>query len=237
MGKPAIVTPSKGRHDNVLAVNAFGEDLVIMVPSNELDAYRESYPDNEVIAEPEWVRNIGGARAAIYEKFGSVFMVDDDSTGMVAVAETPPRKVSPKTACEVIYRVADMADQLGLKLWGTSRDANPLHYSPQRPFKVTGELSGAVLGLHPSEHLRIPKWPIAEDIYVCALNAYYHRAMLADMRYALPHTMNAKGGVANVRTVRTGRAAKGWLREAFGDAIHDPNIPGDLYPYSLRVPW
>jgi len=74
------------------------------------------------------------------ERFGDVFITDDDVKAVYDHQES--RKLSPEEAVGVVEHLADTAEQMGVYLFGLTDNENPLHYSPHRPFQLTGMTGG-----------------------------------------------------------------------------------------------
>src|SRR3954469_4218589 len=77
-----VVIPSAGRADRVRAAKAIAAD-VLCVPDSEVDAYRRRGYGVEVVPHPDTVRGLAAKRQWIADRFGDVFMVDDDVRAFV----------------------------------------------------------------------------------------------------------------------------------------------------------
>ena len=72
-----VVIPSAGRADRVRTHKAIKAD-VLCVPECEADAYRRRGYGVEIVTHPDTVRGLPAKRQWIADRFGDVFMVDDD---------------------------------------------------------------------------------------------------------------------------------------------------------------
>lgn len=235
-----IICPTHGRAGQVTAFQAFGDDLTLCVAVSQEEAYRDAYPAGQLLVHPDEIIGSSQKRGWLYERYGTVFMVDDDVGQMLDFTEVPTRKVPPAEARSIVQATADTAKQLGAVLWGFPGTANPITYKPARPFKLSpGVQLGCAMGLHPSKHLYFPQdhWT-HEDVFISGLNAYYHRFAFQDTRYGLPATFDLSGGRRSQMTTRTMEMAWEQLEKAFGESFVRPKYTenGNWMP-KLKIPW
>lgn len=185
-----IVIPSLGRFNNVSTVKAV-DNCSICCTQKEYAKYKENYPDNEIIPHPDNLIGLPATRQWIYDKFGDVFMLDDDVERCERVYQDPldkiPSKVDPKTAYDIIQTNYYTTKNLGLYLYGFLKDANPVQCKPFDPLRMSGTINGCAFGILKTDRLYFDKRCIAvEDYFISLLNAYYYRACFIDRRYAFP---------------------------------------------------
>jgi hypothetical protein len=238
MSEVTIVCPTHGRAGEVTAFAIFGEELLLCVAESQAPAYREAHPQARLDVHPDSVVGLGPKMTWMYEKYGAMFRVDDDAHRMID--HTDSTRVEPAKAVGVVQRLADQAEQVGAYLFGLTSDENPMHFSPQSPFRVTGLVDGGKLGLLPGSQLW---WPediaFADDFWVSMLNAYHHRFCLVDERYCIATRVGQQGGLASVRTQDAIWTKAQFLRDSFGDAceLKDKGDVTFTYPWRGRVPW
>jgi hypothetical protein len=240
MADVTIVCPTHGRAGRVMTFDAFSqEDVVLSVAKSQVEEYRAAYPDARIDPHSDKIVGLPAKKNHIYGKFGAVFYVDDDVMPMVDLAGGG--KVEPRLAVELVHRLADQAEQMGTFLFGFNEDNVPMHFQPQKPFALSGPVSGTCQGLLPESGLWWPDDPRfgpAEDIWLAGLNAFRNRSCLRDLRYAVRDVRGTVGGNAALRssTMMAEMAKK--LVESFGDAIvlKDPS-QATLYYWRLKVPW
>ena len=233
MADVTIVCPTFSRAGKVKAFGAFGEDLLLVVAQRQLEEYKAAYPNARFDCHPDELHGMSPVRQWIYDKFGDVFMVDDDVPVMFDYADRAT-KLDPAVARAVIYRLADTAEQMGAFLFGPSDQHNPLRYQPQRPFRLTGVVRGRCMGMLAGAKFWFPEDPVTDDeMSVSGLNAYWHRFVLVDERYALPGDEYTPGGWAARRTNKMIEVWVGKLQSMFGPAITKQEM-GDA---KLEVPW
>lgn len=239
MADVQIVCPTHNRPGEVRAFETFGPDLLLSVAESQVPAYRSAYPDAKIDPHPDTLIGLPAKKQMLADKFGAVFWVDDDAGKMIDHENGV--KVEPAKARDLVQRTADTAEQMGVFLFGFSMETNPLYYSPQNPFQLTGMMGGGKFGILPGSKLWYPEDPklgMWEDLWMGAINAYHHRFMFCDLRYAIPTSVGQGGGLANVRTDKTLWEQAARMQEQFGEAIVMKER-GDaaLYPWRLKVAW
>ena len=108
----------------------------LCVTESEEEKYRSHYPKAEIIVHPDSIVGLAAKRQWIYEKFGNVFMLDDDIT---AVYRLYMRQLGPKLKPEETYKIiqwaGNMAKLCGCFLFGFNKNPSPIIYSPFSPIK------------------------------------------------------------------------------------------------------
>lgn len=247
---PLIVCPTHGRAGNVKTFDVL-PDIPLCVAESQKPLYEEHYPDVEYIVHPDDVRGISPKRQWLIDRYGDVFMVDDDVTAFFDLSVGPgnnPVISDPQFVRDCVERLFDTAEQIGAYLVGFSRYADATLYRPQIPFKLVGFLSGHAIGFRKGSKLWFPDTTelLTDDLYISALNAHHHRFMWQDNRYSFvnPDVWRNKGGMATDRTMaRLGKNADTMV-ELFGDAIRFKK-QGDSQRAGLRhdlqltldIPW
>lgn len=239
-----VVVPSYGRPDRVgsltLRVLPFA---ALVVPERQVDQYREHNPDTEVIGHPDHVRGITPARQWIYEKFGDVFMVDDDVTAMrrnhIRLGEKS--EIAPSTAYDIIQMTFWNAIQAGCYLFGFGSLTEPGQYSSNKPVSLNGYVNGTCTGLVAGSKLRYDlEYVGGEDHYISLMSAYIYRKTWIDKRFSFSQkdTMSSTGGMAQVRTIETEKIDTLRLIKHFGKCVRvKRQTPGRkiLNPYARVI--
>jgi hypothetical protein len=241
MADVTVVCATHGRAGRVTAFEAFGDDLLLSVAESQVGAYRDAYPYAQIDPHPDDVVGLPAKKNWLHDRFGDVFIVDDDATQMIDMQDST--RVPPAKARALIGQVADMAEQMGAYLFGFGDDGNPLHYQPAQPYRLTGVFAGGKFGLLAGSGLwwpNDPKYGLIEDVWMSALNAHVHRKCVRDVRHVLPTIAAWKGvpqpgGLGNVRTRAANREVGEFLKASFGDAIELNDFA--VYNWNLRVPW
>lgn len=221
MGRLAVVVPSHKRADHVLVKKVIS-DVILCVADDQVAEYKEHNPDVEIVGHPSDMKGLPLKRNWICERFGDVFMVDDD---VYHFRDYTPergtgRVVSPDEARDHVERLAEMSRDLGIFLFGFTSAIRPLYYKPQKPYALTGLVSGHAMGLlRGSELYWHPKAITDGSQWLCALNAYHHRMILKDLRYGfVPESpFVTPGGQAEHRNMSVEAEMTLFLRRHFGD--------------------
>jgi hypothetical protein len=241
-----VVVPTHLRAGDVHAMKAV-RPVILCVAESQVPAYQEAYPMQELLVHPDKIRGISPKRQWIYEQMGDVFMLDDDCTELRKLHDPVAKttRVEPEEAFDVIQNTADMARDLGAYLWGLANNAIGRNYSAFHPFRTTGYVNAAFMGLFrdPRGKLHFPDDPycVAEDYYISGLNAYYYRYTWADDRFGFHQlqTFHHVGGLAEFRNLGHEEAWMKELKRLFGDNIivekHMRTSHGS--EKILKVPW
>lgn len=247
-----IVIPSMGRAGHVYAKHAFPIQRVsVCVPKAEKAAYVEANPDVEVMAHPDDLIGLGQKRQWIYEKWGDVVMVDDDTVSVFHLEHGLGEKshaISPEDAGALCDRIAGEARDFGAYLFGLNSSINPQSYMAIRPFRTTGWVNGGFTGLLAGSKLTYhPSVTCNEDYWISGINAYYHRKVWVDTRFALKDQsstgwIDTTGGVSTLRNPDQLEMEARILREHFGDAMRAKtkmsyNSSRHEHQVSFMVPW
>jgi len=226
-----IVIPSRGRAGQVKTAIS---GAVFWVREEEVDDYRNAYPDREIIGHPPFA-NLATKRQAIYEHYGDVAMVDDDIEGVRRLWSPSgelPIYLTPDQARDLIqatYRAAINAD---CYLFGFSNYPNPKHYLPGKPIKMNGYINGSAFGIRKSDSLYFTeRTTAAESYWMTLLNAYAHRKAWIDTRFCFAQAKASlgrlSGGQTANRTLGSERKDTIFLRRMFGPAIVLKPIRGE----------
>lgn len=218
-----IVVPTHGRAGKVKALRVF-PGAVLCVADSQRDAYASAYPDAELVTHPDSVKGLSPKRQWIYERWGDVFMVDDDVADFrrvtVQVGESP--YLRPPVPELVVQATAETARQLGVYLFGFSQIGDPAMYRPFAPLSLTGFVGGHAMGvLSGSKLYWHPDSATVDDFWISLLNAHHHRMALIDRRYfaSQEKTFAGVGGQGGVRTEDTYRTAYLFLKAHFGESV------------------
>ena len=221
-----LVIVSHKRAETIKSHKSFANAVVCIPESQEAD-YRRYNPSLNIYTHPDTVKGLAAKYIWCYKEFGNVALIGDDidflRRNWVADAKDKKSRIDPETAYEIIQSTAYTAKQMGAKLFAFSKESNPVAYSGQRPFKVSGLASGGVIGLLDGFKMELTTDCVAGlDYFLSGLNAYYHRYLFVDERYftqCKEGTFVSRGGMAEFRTMETEEKDLLMLRNLFGDAI------------------
>lgn len=219
--------------------------VILCVPESQREEYEAAHPGIELLVHPDDVKGLAPKRQWMYEQMGSLFMVDDDCTDLRRLYdhESSNTRCDADEAYEIIQATADMADQLGAKLWGLASNAIGRNFAAPHPFRTSGYVNGMSMGLFPDTRLHFPDDPhcTAEDYYISGLNAFYNRFIWADDRFGFHQqkTFANPGGQAEYRNMVHEERWMNELKRLFGDeAIVEKHMAsGHRFEKILHVPW
>ncbi|MFW6145449.1 MAG: hypothetical protein ACOC4Y_01490 [bacterium] len=203
------------------------DDCAICVPESQADEYRQNL-DIEVIEHPDSVVGLSPKRQWVYEKFGDVFMLDDDIVWIKRVyipmeGADYDITVEPDIVSKWIDDTYNLAREMGISFFGFNRNAPPQAMTGAKPIAFNEFITGGAFGLIWDKNLYFPSWPhfTGEDYWINALNAYFNRKSLIDRRitFTFEDTEHNPGGVADYRTVQKRKETYIYLRKHFGEAI------------------
>ena len=115
-----------------------------------------------------------------------------------------------------------MAVQLDAKMFGFTKERNPLMYVTQKPFQFSGYMNSSHFGVIKNHKLFYNlDMNEGEDHWLSCLNAYKNRYFLMDMRYAFFTKDNfmARGGCNDYRTEDDMKKNTILLRKHFGSVV------------------
>lgn len=193
---------------------------ILCIHENEVAQYSEF--NCEKITHDK--NSLAEIRQFIYEKFGDVFMCDDDIVSVEKLYTNEDVKLSPEEIHNLIQETYHTANDVGAKLFGFNNTMNPKHYKPQKPFVANGYINACAFGLLKDPNLYFSKKTVAcESHWINLLNAYYNRYSFIDTRYAFRQKPNStfilEGGQTMKRSTITEKRDTLFLKMMFGDSI------------------
>lgn len=212
-----IVVPSHKRSE---LITTEIDNQILCIHKSEKDDYK-NIECEKIYHELKGLSNI---RQFIYQKFGNVFMVDDDIVSVERLFECDNPYLDPKEIYKIIQETYYNAKNTGSYLFGFSNSMNPKHYKPQSPFLAAAYINACAFGLIKSEHLYFSsKTTACESHWINLLNAYYHRYSFCDTRYGFRQKPNSTfimpGGQTSNRTMETEYRDTMILKMMFGDSV------------------
>lgn len=222
MSQPHIVCPTHGRAGTIVT-HKIVDPIILCVAESQEPLYREAHPDLELVTHPDDVVGLARKRDWMHQHFGDVFMLDDDLTAVLDLTSTVGRidRIPPKRVPAHIYRLHEMAEDIGVYLYGFAPVADIRTYKALNPFRFKGYVPGHSFGLRAGSNLWFHPDCIQEDYWICLLNAHFHRMVIRDDRIGFfqKDTFKGVGGLGAHRT--QGREGEGFrlLKEHFGKAV------------------
>jgi hypothetical protein len=215
--------------------------MLLFVAESEAGVYREYYPNLEIITHPK-LSSLSLIRQAIYERFGDVFMVDDDIVGVYPLYDSLPA-LSPVRVAELINKTYQRAVAVGASLFVFNNDPVIAHYNQHKPFMFTGYVNGCAFGLVKDKNLYFHSQTVAcESHWINLLNAYYNRFLFIDKRFNFRQeagsTFVKPGGQVGRRTLESEKQDTLFLKKMFGDSVvvkKAQNKTKQLHAYQRRL--
>lgn len=221
-----IVIPSHKRADRVTTKKVVANPIICVADSQYLE-YKKHNPDCQIVAHPDTVIGLPPKLEWIRQNFGSVFFIDDDVKAFQRTYSKTDMKVTDKHLVrEIIEATATACRQSGSYLFGFNKNANPVAYPSLQPIQLTGFVLGGACGLLSGSKLH---WDcnmlINGDFFISLLNAYYHRTVYIDNRFAFAFekTFKNTGGLQEIRNTERLEWHYNYLKKKFGDIIHLKN--------------
>lgn len=221
----AIVIPSHKRADRITTHRLLPNNgnVYVCIPESQEKDYREKNPDMNILVHPDSIIGISPKRQWIYDKFGDVFMIDDDIQKISCVYNDKSTSLNPDEFYEVIQSHYHTCKNNGIYLFGFTSNANPLMYDVFEPIKFSGVIMAGAIGLLKNPHFKFdPEAPNVDDYLICGINAFYYRKALIDTRFcAVPFkTFHNEGGLSEYRSLETEKHDTIYLRKKFGEALN-----------------
>lgn len=217
MAEIKIIVPSTKRSD-IFLTNISNQ--IICVHESEKEDYKNL--PFEIITHDK--NTLSEIRQFIFQKFGNVFMVDDDIVSVERLYRREDTFMKPDEIYNLIQETAYTAEQVGAYLFGFNSSFNPKHYKGQKPFVANGYINACAFGLIKNDKLFFHNLTIAcESHWINLLNAYYHRFSFQDTRFTFRQKPNStfqlKGGQTTKRTLESEKRDSMFLRRMFGESI------------------
>lgn len=200
-------------------------DALLCVAESQVPAYKEAYPNSELLVHPDSVVGLSLKREWIYREVGTVFMLDDDIMAMRSLstpAGVKPIQATDEYAHDLIDRLHSDAEDMGAYLFAFCPFAHPAAFNPMDPFMLTGQVYGHAFGIREGSKLFWSGEVVAvEDYWVSLLNAYYHRTVLVDTRWVHHQagTFKSTAELARHRSIESEKKDNETLIRYFGDVV------------------
>jgi len=190
-----IIIPTRGRAATIgdKALRLF-PDATLCVGKDEVDAYAKV--SDRLLVHPAKVVGIGPLRQWVLDHVEDpcVVMVDDDMTHVYSqVGFHKWRIEDAETARAIVERMAILAADAGVRVFGFNQAARPLTYANFRPFGLDTWVGG-LIGIIGRELRYDTSLLLRADIDFCLQSLLHDRIVLVDGRYSFIHTRFAGGG-------------------------------------------
>lgn len=196
----------------------------VWVPESQGDAYREHYGDSVITIPDDEDGNAAKKFNAILNRAPApwVVVLDDDIFGIGMWEDGVRSWLDPDDIWCMIEHHFELAEQLGVHLWGINQNMDPMLYDIYRPFNLLAPVLGPFTGhLEPELRYdeRLPKGN-KEDYDFWLQNIHRHRRTLRANKYHYNHDHGTKpGGFVSMRSMDVERDAVQFMREKWGDQV------------------
>ena len=197
-----IVIPSYKRADKVLTKDII-KDAIICVPDSQKEEYAEYCPNNEIVCHPDEIKGLVPKRNWMVQKFGELFMMDDDIAGIQKVYgkmnDSALVDKDPERNYKRVQELYDMAKCFGVHLFGFSPNFGPLYFNEFKPLRLDSKITGCAYGVIKSPNTWWPEdLKLKEDFWISGLVKYQERMILCDCRFYVcqKNTFDSGGGGA-----------------------------------------
>ncbi|HVT74566.1 MAG TPA: hypothetical protein VHD61_15640 [Lacunisphaera sp.] len=204
-------------------------DFDVCVPESQAAEYLAvtprvvTHPDSIVGLTPKlnWMLD------HLMDDEGIVFL-DDDLTylrrNFTGPEERKTRDTREPAEIHAIVRATfDLAAEFGVFFFGWETSVEAIrYYGGHEPFSLTGYVNGCAMGFRRGHGLRFDERIVAKNDYdISALNAFRHRRVLKDNRYAFcqTDTFTGAGGQSHYRNSETEARDCAFLVEKYGEAF------------------
>ena len=213
-----VIIPSKGRSDIIgdRTLRLF-PDATVCVGDDEVDDY--SKVTQRLLVHPANVMGTGPLRNWIMDNVDDpcVVMVDDDMKRMYSQVGFHKRAIEdPATIQAIVERLAIVAADAGIRVFGFNQCSTPMSYSNCKPFSVNTWVSGLV-GIIGRELRYDESLLLRADIDFCLQSFIRDRIVLCDGRYVCQFGLFAgKGGNSILRSKERHERETAYLKRKWG---------------------
>lgn len=236
MEKIKIVIPSHKRADKV-ATKTLVHNPIICVAKSQAAEYKEYNPAYEIVTHPDSVVGLPRKRQWCYEYFKDLWMMDDDLITIKKVYDED-YDLTPDIVTRALQNIYELSVDLGVYLFGISKNPRPNQYSSHSPISLTGIISGGTFGIRDPKKSKLWFNPelLNNDFWISFLNAYTNRTCLIDKRFAFiqKDTFANPGGLAEFRTVKAMEEDYRQMKRYFGDSVY---LKKDRLSAKSKVKW
>jgi hypothetical protein len=190
-----IVIPTRGRAAVIgqKALRLF-PDATLCIGEDEVEAYAKV--SDRLLVHPASVIGIGPLRQWVLDHVDDrcVVMVDDDVTHCYSRVGFHKVRIEDAPTCQaLIERLAILAQDAGVRVFGFCQGERSLAYSNHEPFSLNTWVGG-IIGVIGRELRFDTSLLLRADIDFCLQSMLYDRIVLVDARYSFIHTRFGGGG-------------------------------------------
>ncbi len=213
---------SSYKRAGLVKTQAIAPEASIYVPESQADEYREHHAN--IIAIPdEQDGSIVKKRNAILDmNKGKWVLIMDDDLSDVGYWEDGTRHImTPSVFMDFIEKYFDLANQMGVRLWGINQKRDEMAYQTMRPFNLLSPILGPFSG-HLDSVLRYDETcDLKEDYDFWLQNIQMYRKTLRINKYHYrhAHATGMAGGATTYRSLDVERAVADRMIKKWGKQV------------------
>jgi hypothetical protein len=197
----------------------------VWVPESQGNEYRKHYGDRVITIPDECDGNTCRKLNAILDRSPRPWtLILDDDIPRIGMFEGGRRHwLSPEQIASMVVHHFELADQLGVRLWGIAQNFDPTSYRAFCPFNLLSPILGP-FGGHLSPELRYDEAIPAKDDYDFWLQNIqrYHKTLRVNKYHYVHDHGKRAGGLVSMRTADLERACVAKLMAKWGRTVVRP---------------
>jgi len=220
-----IAIMSYGRAGDITTLK-FAPYASIWVPESQGAAYSDAHGSDHVITIPDHMDgDVAKKRNAIMDACPTprLVLLDDDIVNLGYFEAGLHFDITPEYLLTIIERHFDLADQLGVALWGVNQNKDPLIHYTYRPFSLLAPILGP-FSAHILTDLRYDPYMIHKsdyDFWLRTINKY-RKTLRANKYHYLSDHGKKKGGNSSIRTMAREKEGINRLLTRYGKRLIRP---------------
>jgi hypothetical protein len=211
----------------------------VWVPESQAEDYRRHYGDRVVPIPDECDGNLGRKLNAILDRSPRDWtLILDDDISRIGMWEGGRRHwLDPAQIAAMVNHHFDLAEQLGVRLWGINQNFDPTSYRVFCPINLLSPILGPLTG-HLKPELRYDESVLGKDDYDFWLqNVRRYRKTLRANKYHYVHDHGKRpGGFVSMRTAEAERRGAARLIEKWGaDIVRPGGVKGKRHSSGKNI--
>ena len=195
----------------------------VVVPASQASAYEAAgVPgDSLLVIADELDGNLARKMNAILDMGHEwTLILDDDITSIGVWEAAQERTVTPSELAEMVEHYFELAELLGVHLWGVAQKADAMVYDVAVPFGLLAPILGPFTG-HIRPTLRYDETVLGKDDYDFWLQNIreYHRTLRVNKFHYWRTTGEQRGGFVSMRSLEIERTGVDRMRAKWGECF------------------
>lgn len=234
-----IISPTYKRAGRVKATDVFHDRLILAVHEFEVEEYKKSYPNNEIMVLPDDIKgNMAKVRNYIRDNANSRYlvMVDDDVREMGYRENLDPHPIGFMAIMQFIENGFQMAEDLGTVLWGVNVNEARQFYREYSPFSFLSPVLGTfcchIIDDNALNDIRYDERLGLNEDYDFALQVLHkhHKILRNNKYYYVASHLTVSGGCGSYRVLDTERKQAEIMIKKWGSDVVSYNFEESTNP-------